>query len=163
MMILAAAALLPAQVKVPRAALQEIETGFDKTIREMDINAPYEILGLTRGVYLDGYGVVFTAEANLVAMGLSPFHREPDKAAIAKLNTTKKRRLITLKAAMRQTLMAAGAKLTGVPPGEQVVLAVNLFYRSYEQREGLPDQVIMQATRQALSDKLESSIRVMER
>jgi hypothetical protein len=162
-MILAAAALLPAQVKVTRAALQPIERGFDGTLTGIDVNAPFEILGLTRGVYLDGFGVVFSTEANLVVTPVSPFHPPPGPAEIVKLHARKKQRLVVLKNAMRQTLMAAAAKLEAVPPSEQVVLAVNLFYKQYEQREGLPEQVIMQATRQALLSKSEASIKIVER
>lgn len=152
---------------VPRQSMEVVERGFDKMLAAVDVNDPFDIIGLTRGVYLEGYGVVLTTETNLVISSVSPFARTPSKEDIARLRQKKITRLQTLKSLMRHQLVAAGTALQSVPANEQVVLAVTLFYRGFEQREGLPDQIIMQAPRQVLLDvgsgrAEESAIRVQE-
>lgn len=138
------------QPKIARASVQAVERGFDRAVAALDVNDPFDLLGLTRGVYLDGYGIVFTAEANLVITPISPFHPAPDQAGIARLHERKLQRLAILKKLMKASVLDAAAALDSVPADEQVVLAVTLFYRSFEQRSGLPDQVIVQAPRRTL-------------
>ncbi len=152
---------------VPRQSIEVVERGFDKMLAGVDVNDPFDVIGLTRGLYLDGFGIVFTTETNLVISSLSPFARTPNQEDIAKLRQKKAARLQILRNLMRQELLTAGTTLQSVPANEQVVLAVTLFYRSFEQREGLPDQIIMQAPRQTLVDIKsgradESAIRVQE-
>ncbi len=137
---------------IPRTSVERIERGFDKTIAALDPNDPFDLLGLTRGVYLDGYGIVFTTELNLVLTPISPFHPKPDAAGLAKLHSKKLQRLVLLKDRMRKVLVQSAGMLGGVPADEQVVFAITLLYRSFENREGLPDQVIMQAPLQVLLD-----------
>jgi hypothetical protein len=69
-----------------------------------------------------------------------------------------------LKKAMREMLVTSAAALDTLPPSSQVVLAVTLFYYSWEQRAGLPSQIVMRAPRSALlrGDALEASLRVEE-
>lgn len=161
------AAIAADKAPVPRQAMEVIERGFDKMLAGVDVNDPFDIIGMTRGLYLDGFGIVFTTETNLVISSVSPFARTPNKEDIAKLRQKKAARLEILRHLMRQQLVAAGNALQAVPTNEQVVLGVTLFYRSFEQRDGLPDQVIMQAPRQTLIDIKggradESAIRVQE-
>ena len=63
------------------------------------------------------------------------------------------------------------SSLDAVPPNEQVVLGVTLFYHTWEDRGGLPSQIVMQAERQKLLDvqlgrasrsSLDSIIKVQE-
>ena len=53
---------------------------------------------------------------------------------------------------MREMLVAAAVRSTRVPPNEQMVLGVTLFYCSWEDSAGLPAQIVMQAPRKALLD-----------
>jgi hypothetical protein len=142
----------PEKPLVSRAALQAIEKQFDTAIVSLDVNDPYDLLGYTRGVYLNGYGVVFTAEVNLVITPISPFRPQPEGAALVRLHDKKLGRLAVLKRVMRDALVGSAASLDAVPPNEQVVIAVSLFYGGFEQRKDLPNQVVMQATRQTLLD-----------
>ncbi|MEK7404904.1 MAG: hypothetical protein AAB225_07325 [Acidobacteriota bacterium] len=153
--LLAAAAAIgvPAvqQARVSRATLASVEKIFDSRIERLSIDDPFMLLGTTRGVYLEGYGAVLTAEANLVAgPAITPFHPALTKEQIAKVRLKKLHRLPVLKQTMRDMLVDAAASLDTVPAQEQVVLAVSLFYFSWEDRTGLPGQVMMQAPRQAL-------------
>ena len=53
---------------------------------------------------------------------------------------------------MREMLVASAASLDTVPATEQVAVAVSLFYFSWEDRSGLPAQIVMRAERQKLLD-----------
>jgi len=73
-------------------------------------------------------------------------------ADIRKLHQKKLAKMGALRQFMRQMLIEAAADLDAVPANEQIVLGVTLFNRSFEIKEGLPGQVVMQAPRQALLD-----------
>src|SRR5260370_456257 len=60
----AVAATVWAAPYVKRAALIAMEKSFDQRIVRL-ADDPYLLVGDTRGVYLEGYGAVFTAEVNL--------------------------------------------------------------------------------------------------
>ncbi len=72
--VLLLAALMPAaqpqRARVTRAAIAPLESSFDARIGAPGQPEPFDLLGNTRGVYLEGYGAVFTAEANLIVMPL---------------------------------------------------------------------------------------------
>jgi hypothetical protein len=146
--------------RVSRATLAAMEKSFDHRIQSIDPTDPFDLLGSTRGIYLEGYGAVFTAEVNLVVgPGISPFRPRLTKEQIAKLRQKKLARLPVLKRQMKDALGALAASLDTVPPSEQIVLGVTLDYYSWEERAGLPGQVVMQARRQALLDVTSGRIR----
>lgn len=47
---------------VTRASLAALESSFDQRIGKLDVTNPLDVLGPTRGVYLPGFGVVFSTE-----------------------------------------------------------------------------------------------------
>jgi len=146
--------------RVSRATMAAMEKSFDHRIRSIDVSDPFDLLGSTRGVYLEGYGAVFTAEVNLaVGPAISPFRPALTKEQIAKLRQKKLARLPLLKRQMKDALGALAASLDTVPPSEQMVLGVSLDYFSWEERAGLPGQIVMQARRQALLDVTSGRIR----
>ena len=53
---------------------------------------------------------------------------------------------------MRDMLVQSGNVLSTVPMDEQVVLGLILFYAAWEDKAGLPVQILMQAQRRALVD-----------
>ncbi len=137
---------------VNRAALEELEKGFDQQIERHSPDEPFYLLGNTRGVYLQNYGVVFTAELNLVAGAVvTPFRPVYTREEVARLRTKKLARLAVLKDLMRQMLIVSARGLQAVPPDEQIVLGVTLFAYSWEDSNGLPAQVVMQASRRTLA------------
>jgi hypothetical protein len=137
---------------VTRAALRAVEKKLDSTIPALDVSDPYDMLGMARGIYLPGWGAIFTTELNLVFTIISPFTPALTKADIEKLHTKKLVRVASLKRHMRDMMVAAAAELDGVPPTEQIVIGISLFYRNFEIKDGLPGQVIMQAPRGVLLD-----------
>ena len=141
----------PAKPKVTRGSLVPLESGFDVRIAKAGQQDPFDLLGNTRAVYLEGYGVVFTTELNLiVSPGLSPFRPQITKDEIERTHQRKLAKLQVLKKAVREALASTAAAIDALPPGEQVVMAVTLFYFSWEDRTGLPSQIVMQAPKSAL-------------
>jgi hypothetical protein len=149
--------------RVTRAALAGIEKNFDgRFSRAVD---SFDLLGATRGVYLEGYGAVFSTELNLIlSPNLSPFHQSFTKLEIARIHDRKVQRLPLLRQQMREMLLASAVSLENLPPNEQVVLAVSLFHYSWEDYTGLPSQIVMQAERQKLLSNAtrETAIRTVE-
>jgi hypothetical protein len=152
-----------AHPRITRAQLTGVEKNFDGRLAYTA--DAFDLLGPTRGVYLDGYGVVFSTELNLiVSPNLSPFHPAFSKIEIVRIHDRKVQRLPLLKQKMREMLLASATSLDNLPPGEQVVLAVSLFHYSWEDYSGLPTQIVMQAERQKLLSNAtrETAIRVVE-
>jgi hypothetical protein len=137
---------------VSRPVMKKLEETFDRTIARLNVDDPFDLLGNTRGIYLRGYGALFTAEVNLVITPVDPFHPQPDKNGIARLRLKKLQRYETLKKTMRQMLVDSAYALEEVPRGEQIAFGMWLLYKNFEDRAGLPGQVLMFAPRQALLD-----------
>ncbi len=139
--------------RVKRAALAAMEKAFDMKLLSAAAQEPFDLLGNTRGIYLEGYGAVFTAEIGLVySPTINPFRLTIPKAEMAAVHVRKLRQLPILKDDMRQMLLDCSASLDGVPAAEQIVVSVILFNRAWEDTSGLPSQIMMQAERQKLLD-----------
>jgi len=149
---LALVATLCAAPTFKRAALIALEKSFDKRIEGI-ADDPYILVGFTRGVYLEGYGAVFTAEVNLAnGPAQSPFRPVITKDDILKIRAKKMDRLPVLRQSMRNTLLDAAASLDEVPAKEQIVVGVSLLYRADEDSSGMPGQILMQGERGKLID-----------
>jgi len=141
----------PSHTRITRAAITGLEKSFDGRIERANAPDSFYLLGPTRGVYLEGYGVVFSTELDLiVSPNLSPFHQSFTKIEIVRIHDKKLRQLPVLKQNMREMLVASAVALENLPPSEQVVLAVTLFHYSWEDSSGMPSQIVMQAERQKL-------------
>jgi hypothetical protein len=141
----------PSKPRVPRSSLVPLESSFDVRITRPGQEDPFDLLGNTRAVYLAGYGLVLSAEVNLITTPpITPFRPAVSKEDIANLHRRKLAKLEVLKKAMRELMVAAASSVGPLPPGEQVVVAVTLFYYSWEQRAGLPSQILMQAPKAVL-------------
>jgi hypothetical protein len=152
-LILFAALLpLPAQRALPsRAEIGAMERTFDQKLQRFSIDTPIEVLGLTRGIYLEGYGAVFTAEVNLVQTpGISPFRPTLTKDDVARARAAKLRRIPELRSLMRETMLASAGSLDRLPMDERLVLGVSLFYNPWEDATGMPRQITMLAQRKLL-------------
>lgn len=157
--------------RVSRAALQPMEKSFDRRMQTFS-DDPFNLLGTTRGIYLDGYGVVFTNEISLAfGPNITPFSQVISDDQKARLHQKKLARVPRLREMMRDMMVAAAASLDTVPAEERVVVGVTLFHFSWEDSSGLPAQIIMQAPRKALLDyqagrtklaALEAAIRIQE-
>jgi hypothetical protein len=158
--------------RVSYASIRAMEKSFDKLVLTPGAEAPFDLLGNTRGVYLEGYGAVFTSEVSLlVTATVNPFQVTIPKVYATKVHAQKLQRVPLLKRSMQDALLATAASLDGVPANEKIVVGVSIFYYSWEDTSGLPSQIVMQAERQKLLDvqigrasraSLDSVVRVQE-
>jgi hypothetical protein len=140
----------PGAAKVSVSALYAIERAADDRLRGIGEPNTVDILGATRGIYLDGYGAVFTAEVGLVTPpAIYPFHPTITPQEKAGVHQKKVQRLPVLKTTMREILRAAAASLSGVPDSQQIVLAVRLDYMKWEDTSGLPAMIMLKADRKS--------------
>jgi len=151
-LLLAAAVWTPAadSPRVNRTALVTVEKSLDDRITRLWDDGPVALLGYTRGIYLDGYGAVFTAEVNLAAGGATLMHPVLNKEDKDLHRKKKLDRLPQLKTAMRQALVASAASLDPVPADDQVVIAIYLSRYPWEDATGIPLQLTAQATKRKL-------------
>jgi len=137
--------------KVSRTMIEAMERSMDRKLSGLWPADPVEVLGLTQGAYIDGYGAVFMGEVNMApAAGITPFHPAVTPEEIKRTRDKKLQRMAQLKTAMREMLVDSARSLDAVPADEQVALGISLFYWKWENSEGLPAQIVMHAPRKAL-------------
>jgi hypothetical protein len=137
--------------RVTRLALATLERQLDSRVERIGSEEQFTLLGSTRGVYLAGFGAVFSTEVDLMASAaVSPFRPEYSKTELLKLKQKKQQRIDVLKNQMREMLLSSAANLSAVPMDERVVIAVTVAYFRWEDKSGLPQQIVMQAPRKAL-------------
>ncbi len=169
LLLAAATALSAAQAPVTRGVLVPVEQRFDDSLKRLNLDDPFFLIGPTRAVYLEGYGIVLTAEVNLANMpGISPFHPKITKEDIDRVHNTKLQRLPKLKELMREMLVNCASELGKVPENERVAIAVSLPAKPGEDTTGLPAQILMLAPRKDLlaargnASALASAVQVRE-
>jgi hypothetical protein len=172
LLVVAASAIASDAPRVPRTTLAAAEKSLDNRFAGLWSDNPFIMLGPTRGVYLEGYGTVFTAEVNLVAgpqIGiLTP---SMTKQSIAEHRQKKIARIPELKKAMAKALAdtAASPEMAAVPPDEQIVLVAFLSHFPWEDLSGVPSQIMMQGSKKKLLEAqpkggaaLEASIQAVQ-
>jgi hypothetical protein len=138
------------KVKIPISALYLIERSCDEKLTGIGEPRTVDLLGATRGVYLEGYGTVFSAEISLVVPpAIYPFHPAVTKEDITSTHQKKVQRLPKLRAAMTEMMKAAANSLSAMPDTQQIVLAVRLDNMKWEDTTGLPGMILMKADRKS--------------
>jgi hypothetical protein len=149
------AAALGAVADAPRVArplLRSVEKGLDERISRIWPDNPVALAGASRGVYLEGYGAVFTAEVNTASEGISLMHTSLTQQERDHVHRLKIDRAPQLKKVLEDALVESAAPLDSVPLDEQIVLEVVLDRYSWEPAGGYPAEILMQATRRKLLD-----------
>ena len=141
----------PKSQRIPLATFVTLERAFDAKLAAMaDRNGPVDLLGATRGVYLDGYGVVFTTEMGLVVTPtVNPFNSTISETQKNQVHSAKVTRMPLLKKAITDMMRNVATSLTQVGDTQQVVVAVRLDYLNWENTTGLPGLVIAKADRRS--------------
>ena len=137
---------------VPRAAIRAAELSLDERLSRTFPDNPSALVGTARGIYLEGYGAVFTAEMEPVTDGTSLMNstlRPEQKVEVLK---KKVNRIPDLRKAMENALVETAASLDPVPLDEQVVLEVVIDRFLWEDGKGYPAELIVQAPRRKLLD-----------
>ena len=143
----------PTAPRIPLDTIRNLERAFNDRLSGMaGADQPTELMGDTRGVQLEDYGVVFTTEVSLVITpGLMPGRPKIPPEMAARVKVQRVARMPLLKAAMMTMMSSMAAAFTQVPPSQQLVLVVRLYYGAWEDTTGMPAQVIMRATREAVA------------
>lgn len=127
--------------------MEAVEAVVDREFRSADGSRPSAI-SAARAIFLPGYGSVFLVEVNLApAANASPFRRSYTAREIREINLRKRAALEPLRRRMRRILLSEGPSLTHLAPDLQVALAVTLFHFPWEDRTGLPSQVVVSSVR----------------
>lgn len=167
-LILASAAYAAAgeAPRVDRLQIEKVEKNLDATLLRFTTDNSHTLIGLTRGVYLEGVGAVFTAEVIVVNAPVNIMHPLPSKEEIVQMRKKKVERIPLLKRILKDALVAAAGSLETIPADEQVVIAVIVPRFTFEDAAGLPAQVTVQASKRKLLESkgaaLDALIRVTE-
>jgi hypothetical protein len=146
-----AASRADTDVKIDRAAFSKVSESVDNGFRSLWPDYPLELVGVTHAVYIRGYGAVLTGEVNLApGLNVTPFHPKITKEDLTRTHQKKVERMPGLRAAMQDLLVKSAADLRDVPDNEEVAIAVSLFYWNWEDKTGLPEQIVMHASKKAL-------------
>ncbi len=149
--------------KPNRAMVEAMEKSMDRKMTVLWPGDPAEVMGLTQGVYITGYGAVFMSEVNLApAAGITPFHPQASQEEIKRTHEKKVSRMAKLRDAMQGMLVDSAKSLDAVPADEQVVLGVSLFYWNWEDKSGMPAQIVMHAPKRVLLQADKASIVIEE-
>ncbi len=150
--------------KVTRAMVKSVEEALDNRLQLLwaDDAMPVQVVGVTQGVYLSGYGVVFMNELNLApGAGITPFHPKVTADEVKRIHDKKASRIPQLKDTMADLLVASAKALDAMPGDEQVTLGISLFYWNWENSTGLPGQIVMHAPRRALLEGKPAATKVV--
>jgi hypothetical protein len=142
--------------RVSRASILAVEGNVDQTLKAPAAD-PYELFGLTRGTYLEGYGTLFTFEVDLISTGgfltVGPFGKPLTPEQQAKILERKLKKLPELKETMRRLMENAGSTLEGLPPNERIAMEAILLNGPGEQNSReIPRRIFMSAEKQKLLD-----------
>jgi hypothetical protein len=137
--------------RVNRGLIEAMEKSVDWRLQRLWPGDSAEVLGLTQGAYINGYGAVFMSEINVApTAGITPFHPTVTPDEVKRTHDKKLQRIAGLRDAMREILMDSAGSLDTVPGEEQVTLSISLFYWTWEKRDGLPAQIVMHASKKSL-------------
>ena len=139
--------------RIPRAEITNLEKFVNAQLQGMYPDEPWLLLGPARGVYVEGVGVVFSAEVSQ-AMGptITPFNAPPTKEVYAAHHQKKVQRVPKLRETMYGIIRNLSSGVPGMPQGEQVVLAITLLRYQWETGNDLPSQIVMWAPKSKLDD-----------
>jgi hypothetical protein len=151
----ASAAELSNAPRLARSTVAITEKNLDNRFSRLWSDNPVTVLGPSRGVYLEGYGIVFTTEVNVVVgPPLTLFNQAISKDYAAQHKQIKLKRIPELKAELQKALLdaAASKELAAVPPDEQIVLVALLSHFPWEDLSGMPVQIMVQGSKRKLME-----------
>src|SRR5579862_1673684 len=152
----AGATVAGATPSVAISTIAAVETDLYRRLAASGGTDPCVVKVYNRGLYVSGFGATFTSEVDLInSIGLGPF-----KTTITpqEKDQTHKRKLAhvpILEQTMREMVKASAAALRDLPETDQIVVAVRLTYRNWEDTSGLPGQIVMRMDRRGGDIKME--------
>jgi hypothetical protein len=152
---LCAVAICTAAAATPHVSgnvLKAVELSLDDRLKSIWPENPFSIVRFTRGLYLDGYGAVFTVDVSPVLSTTSMMHPTVTKDEIVNAHKARIARIAVLKQAMRIAVADAASSLDPVPDDDQVTLVVYLAHHEWEDVSGMPGQMTFRGKKKALID-----------
>ena len=144
------AAVTEAATHISQGMLANLEKNFDLRLTAADAKDPMEILGGTRGLYVEGFGTVFTTELSLIVTpgiyGLLP--TIPDDLKL-KVHQRKVSHIPQLEDVMKDLMKVTALTLTQLPDDQKIMFAVRVRYLIWEDPTGLPVQITMIADKRS--------------
>lgn len=137
--------------KVLRSELSNLEKTVNARLVRMFPEEPWLVLGSSRGMYVEGVGVIFSAEVNLATGPTLISVTQPSKEQVAALHDKRLSRLPKLRDTMSEILKDISA-VPAVGPDEQVVFAVTVLRYPYETYADLPSQIVLHAPKSKLAN-----------
>ena len=158
-------------VRVTRVVIRSVESNLNERLSKLwAADTPMALTSHARGLYLDGYGAVFTLEMNTANDGVGLMTPNLTPQMKAQVKQKKVDRMPQLQKALSLALVDAAATLDPVPLDEQVVIEVDLLRYTWEDGTGYPAELLVQSTRRKLLDVkrangvgLEAAVHVSER
>ncbi len=137
--------------RIPLGMFVTLERGFDAKLAALaDANGPVDLLGATRGIFLENYGVVFTTEMGLIVTPtVNPFNTRVTDTQKNMVHSAKVTRLPNLRKAVVEMVRNLATSLPQVADTQQIVVAVRLDYLNWENTAGLPGLVVAKADRRS--------------
>jgi hypothetical protein len=145
----AAAATAP---HVSANLLKAVETSLDAKVSGLWDDNPMSLIRRTRGLYLEGYGAVFTVDVSPVLSTTSMMHPTVTKEEVVRAHKVRIERIAQLKQVMRLAVADAASSLDPVPADDEVTLVVYLAYHDWEDVSGTPGQLTFRGKKKALID-----------
>ena len=136
--------------RVSGNVLKAVEGSLDDRLKSLWPDNPFTVIRPTRGLYLEGYGAVFTVDVSPVLSTTSMMHPTVTKEEVAQAHKVRIERIGQLKLAMRMALADAAASLDPVPADDQVTLVVFLANHQWEDLSGVPARLTFQGKKKAL-------------
>lgn len=144
-----------------RAQLAALEQATNQRLLRLWNDNSLSLVGESRAIYLPGFGLVMSAEINLVMPLGSLLSDAPSEKEKADLRRRKAERLPVLHAALREVMANLAASLPQLPPQEQIAFSVILPRFNWE--SGIPKQITLQASKQdLLGPQRDKAVKVME-
>jgi hypothetical protein len=134
--------------KLTRADVANMEGLVNGQLQGMFPEEPWVLLGFARGFYIEGVGVVISADVNLATgPALTPFNPHPRKDLLIAQHEKKQKRLPLLRETMFTIVRHVSTSLAALPEDEQVVLCVSLMRSPWEIGNDIPAQIVMHVQR----------------
>jgi hypothetical protein len=152
---LSAVAICTAATVAPRVSgnvLKAVEASLDDRVKALWPDNPFSVIRLSRGLYLDGYGAVFTVDVSPVLSTTSMMHPTVTKEEVVKAHKVRAERIPQLKQAMRLAVADIASTLDPVPADDQITLVVYLTCAEWEDVSGMPAQLTFRGKKKALID-----------
>jgi hypothetical protein len=151
-LIPSSAAVTAAPAHIPQGMLRSLEKVFDGRLEAMDSKDPLDWWGRggTRGLYIEGYGAVFTTELSLIVTpSVNPFRPTISDELKVQVHQRKLAHLPPLEGLMKDLMKESAATLAPLPDDQKIMFAVRLRYLPWEDTKDLPAQILMTADKKS--------------